>query len=330
VSYLYNLISFRGSNSAGPDTEYRVRGGTQAIPLRIAEQIKSNDDDSTILFQSPVDKIERIIPNDENDSMYYHVTTRDGRTYMSKTILVTGSPATLHNIQFLPNTNNVDDDDDDDDENSSSLLPKIQQDLLSPQNSPMGQCHKFLAIFHRGPWWRKYGLQGDILASGGLPPELSVPVPSWKNDTNQAKEWLPLFSYCFDVSPYSQTYGVLGCFVEGLAYDKFHTMTLEEQKDAMTDFLRLSFDELVDGASDTSNSPIWMPDDFVAGDWGPDTNFIGGAYTRYVRWHGRPCMVEKVHLFSFCLYTVRMPLLSLCVIYMVSYSYAIVTFHPGY
>ena len=32
VSYLYNLLSFRGCNSDGADNAYRMRGGTQATP----------------------------------------------------------------------------------------------------------------------------------------------------------------------------------------------------------------------------------------------------------------------------------------------------------
>ena len=43
VSYFYNLISFSGcSNSSGADTEYRIHGGTQAIPIKIANKLIKN------------------------------------------------------------------------------------------------------------------------------------------------------------------------------------------------------------------------------------------------------------------------------------------------
>ena len=57
VSYLYNLISFKGCNSDGPDTQYRIRGGSQAIPIRIAERLLQDDNDSELLLNSPVTSI---------------------------------------------------------------------------------------------------------------------------------------------------------------------------------------------------------------------------------------------------------------------------------
>lgn len=34
-------LSFSGCNSKGPDSQYRLRGGTQALPLRLARRLKS-------------------------------------------------------------------------------------------------------------------------------------------------------------------------------------------------------------------------------------------------------------------------------------------------
>ena len=69
----------------------------------------------------------------------------------------------------------------------------------------------------------------------------------------------------------------------------------------MTDFLRLTFEGLVDSEGEGDGDgdgdgdgegegegegyrpvPIWEPDFFVTGDWGPDSSpYIGGAYTSY-------------------------------------------------
>ncbi|KAG7338695.1 flavin containing amine oxidoreductase [Nitzschia inconspicua] len=293
VSYLYNLISWSGANSKGPDMEFRVRGGTQAIPLTIAKNLKedSGRHEVKLNLDSPVKSVQRnssSIGGAESDS-FFLVTTNTGEIYRSKTLLVTGSPAALREIQFGTG--------------ESSLLPRIQTALLSPESSPMGRCLKFCAIYHRGPWWRKFNLQGDIISSG-LPKELSVEVNS--TDGCEA-DFVPLFSYCFDVSPYSRKFGVLCCFVEGVAYDDFQRFTIDERKSKMTDFVKLSFEKfLKETASyhdDSLQRSLWVPDDFACFEWGAKTSFIGGAYTSYFpprvltrldHWQGYQ-QVEKSH-----------------------------------
>jgi hypothetical protein len=162
----------------------------------------------------------------------------------------------------------------------------------------MGCCVKFMAIFKRnGPWWRNhlrnYNLEGNILSCGGLPPSMSVPIysPTQQYRRNDGGEdgpiddgriidTVPLFPYCFDLSPVSSIlvspssstftttttisssindddhdkeatpYGVLCCFIEGMAYHHFNTFTEEEQKDLLIEYLRLSFESVfkdVDG-----------------------------------------------------------------------------------
>merc|ERR1712107_848275 len=54
VGFLYNAMSFKGCNSAGPDDQYRVRGGTQAIPLAIAAFLG----EKRLSLRSPVRSIE--------------------------------------------------------------------------------------------------------------------------------------------------------------------------------------------------------------------------------------------------------------------------------
>jgi monoamine oxidase len=268
VSYLYNLISWKGSNSKGPDMEFRVRGGTQAIALAIAKKLagEGHSHQVKIKLESPVKSIQRvsIFDDDVHSDPLLLVTTMTGEQFRSKTVLVTGSPASLRNIQFGSDT--------------SALLPKVQRDLLSPESSPMGRCMKFCAIYNRGPWWRDFGLQGDILSSG-LPEELSVEIDS---SGREGKDSLPIFSYCYDISTYSRKYGVLCCFVEGAAYDKFQRMNMEGRRKITGEFLRLSFEKFINGTDTTEpNRPLWEPDDFACFEWGPQTTYIGGAYTSY-------------------------------------------------
>lgn len=91
----------------------------------------------------------------------------------------------------------------------------------------MGTLRTFMAIYKRGPWWREYGYNGDILASG-LPNELSVSI---------GEDQVPIFGQCFDTSPYSQEFGVLTCFVEGRQNLYFSSLTEEQQQDLMQQFL---------------------------------------------------------------------------------------------
>ena len=329
VSYFYNLISWGGNNSGpGPDTQFRVRGGTQAIPLSIATKLQkatmassekhvhegkeSVISDSSrpyhcrILLGSPVTKIHR-----ENETV--EVTTKSGRTFRSRTggLILTGSPSSIQQHIRL--------------ESTTTTTTTLQTDLLfssegqpttilenaptpkpidPPQNKmPMGCCIKFMAVYSkRGPWWRRkdYNLQGDIL-SCYLPKNLSVPIGQ---SSHGVTEYVPLFPYCFDVSPFSQDCGVLCCFLEGdVVYNYFRSLTKENQETLLQEFLRLSFEDIVDKkrhvkmnqtptqqcrefsrdeSQPTDSQPLWQPDYFVYHDWGIDAEpYVGGAYTSY-------------------------------------------------
>jgi hypothetical protein len=361
--YIYMILSHTHTNSlslcisisrllsGGPDTEYRVRGGTQAIPLKIAEKLKSHSyslqkqqqsektkkssllwGDTRVMLNNPVRRIERVLPTPQQQQQHqdstcsndqktktktiFKISTGDGTTtsvgqvFYCHTLLITGSPTAIHNsIDFVnkkgyDDNDDENDDDDDDDDDEGIVLPTIQKELISPSKMKMGKCIKFMAIYKKnGPWWRKYNLQGDILSCGGLPKTMMVGVSSGNDGNNDAnaktktnsyddngdeEEYVPLFPYCFDVSPKSQKYGVLCCFIEGIPYEYFHnTLSSDQQKNIMTEFLKLSFQDFIsndgnDGGD--SQQPLWVPDDFISADWGPTSNeYVSGAYTGYFK-----------------------------------------------
>lgn len=144
VSFLYNLLSFKGCNSAGPDSQFRVRGGSQAIPLGIAKLMKSS-----VLLNTTVHSVQATTAG-------VCVRAEDGREFRASAAIVTGPPPTVLGLNFDP------------------PLAGPQAQLL--QRMPMGTSLKFAAVYKQGPWWRSAGLQGDILATS-LPPELSMPEP---------------------------------------------------------------------------------------------------------------------------------------------------------
>jgi monoamine oxidase len=233
---LYNLLSFKGCNSAGPDSEFRVRGGTQALPLAIAAKLGP----SRLTLGDPVKSV-RVIKENE-----VHVQTRSGRLFVAKTVILTGSPPAMLGISFDP------------------PLPTVHAQLL--QRMPMGTSRKFIAVYKRGPWWRSFGLTGDILAST-LPEDLSIPVGS---------DMVPIFGQCFDTSPFSQRYGVLTCFVEGRQNLYFSRLDEEQQRDIFRKFLWVTFKDVLNEPDAT----LWEPDWFVSHDWAAD-NYVRGAYTAY-------------------------------------------------
>lgn len=258
VSFLYNLLSFKGCNSSGPDSEYRVRGGTQAIPLAIADKLGSDrltlgDAVTEVCVQSA----EEFSSCDCDHPI--KVTTKSGRVFTAKAVILTGSPPAILGIHFDP------------------PLPAVQAQLL--QRMPMGTSRKFIAIYKNGPWWRDYGYTGDVLALG-LPGELSISIGT--NASTGQEERVPIFGQCFDTSPYSQKYGVLTCFVEGRQNLYFSNLDEEKQQDLMLQFLKLSLGDLLDDstAADNDNKPQWEPDSLVTYNWADDP-YARGAYTAY-------------------------------------------------
>merc|ERR1719193_581528 len=113
----------------------------------------------------------------------------------------------------------------------------------------------------QGPWWRRAGLQGDILATS-LPPRLSLPAP---------ERGSPMFVQCMDHSPFSQRLGVIVCFLEGRQNLHFASLSDAEKRSAMLDFLRLSFND--------SRAETFQPT-FVDHNWA-DQPYARGAYTSF-------------------------------------------------
>ena len=93
VSFLYNMISFKGCNSTGADSEYRVRGGTQAVPLAIAKRLGPK--------RLTLGDAVRSIQVDKEDRQVI-VTTKSGKRFICKALIVTGSPPAILSIDFDP------------------------------------------------------------------------------------------------------------------------------------------------------------------------------------------------------------------------------------
>ncbi|OLQ13627.1 putative flavin-containing monoamine oxidase A [Symbiodinium microadriaticum] len=144
VSFLYNLLSFKGCNSKGADSQYRVRGGTQAIPLQIAAKLGNS-----VLLGHEV----RSIKADGGD---VEIQVHGGKSFRARAAILTGPPPAILGISFSPPLGGVD----------AQWL----------QRMPMGTSLKLAAIYKEGPWWRELGLQGEILSTL-LPPKLSLPAP---------------------------------------------------------------------------------------------------------------------------------------------------------
>lgn len=246
VSFLYNMLSFKGCNSSGADSEFRVRGGTQAVPLAIAKKLGDN----RMTMGDPVQSV-RVLDSSSSSQQRVKSMTKSGKVFSCKALILTGSPPAILGIDFEP------------------PLPVVQTQLL--KQMPMGTCRKFIAVYKRGPWWRQFGYTGDVLASG-LPRELSI-----KSETE--KDYVPIFGQCFDTSPYSQEFGVLTCFVEGRQNENFSNLSEEEQRDLMRRFLQLTFADLLDH-DNAKQDELWKPDYYVTHNWADDP-YTCGAYTAY-------------------------------------------------
>lgn len=145
VGFLYNLFSWNGCNSDGPDNKYRVRGGMQAVPIAMAARLGKN-----ISLEAAVEVI-----NASSQNIQIH--TRNGLQLSSAAVVVTGPPSTFLGIDFSP------------------PLTGVHAQLM--QRMPMGTSMKFAAVYKQGPWWRQLGLDGSILATA-LPKNLSLPGTS--------------------------------------------------------------------------------------------------------------------------------------------------------
>lgn len=201
IGLLYNSMSFHGCNSAGPGSQYRVRGGTQALPLAIAKSLGA----SRVSLRSQVRSVTSL-------AGAVKLVTQTGHAFEAKAAIITGPPPALLGIDFSP------------------PLSGANAQLL--QRMPMGASTKFAVVYPDGPWWRELGMQGDIIATA-LPDELSIPG-------NTAEARRPLFVNCVDHSPFSREFGVICCFIEGRQNLYFETLPTERQEELFLKFLESS------------------------------------------------------------------------------------------
>eukprot|EP00931_Biecheleriopsis_adriatica_P104865 TRINITY_DN79482_c0_g1_i1.p1 TRINITY_DN79482_c0_g1~~TRINITY_DN79482_c0_g1_i1.p1 ORF type:complete len:592 (+),score=59.40 TRINITY_DN79482_c0_g1_i1:3-1778(+) len=137
VSFLSILKSLKGCWSAGDDDQYRMRGGTQAPLLKVAELLSHE-----LTLSSPVRSV-TAINSSESSSKQFEVVSDRG-TFIARKVIVTGPPPVLAGISFLP------------------PLHATQAQLL--QRMPMGTSLKFFAVYER-PWWRDSNFSGLIMSS---------------------------------------------------------------------------------------------------------------------------------------------------------------------
>lgn len=140
----YELMSLGGCYSSGPDNQFRVRGGTQAIPLAVAKRLGDR-----VALGAAVREVKA-------STAGVSMRTLDGREFAAAAAIITGAPPMVLGIDFDPPLNGAD----------AQLL----------QRMPMGASLKFAAVYSQGPWWRELGMQGDILSTV-LPEDLSLPSP---------------------------------------------------------------------------------------------------------------------------------------------------------
>ncbi len=140
ISLLHALAytSAAGSFSAlidvkGGAQEERIVEGSQAVPLRLAEQLKSQ-----LLLESPVSRIDH-----HGGGVCVHA---GGRELKARAVIVTIPPPLTGQIDWHP------------------LLPVNRDQLV--QRMPHGAAIKCLAVYQR-PFWRDDGLSGQAIDPAG-------------------------------------------------------------------------------------------------------------------------------------------------------------------
>ncbi|CAK9037779.1 unnamed protein product [Durusdinium trenchii] len=145
VSFLYNLLSFKGCNSRGPDSQFRVRGGTQALPLRLQRRLGAV-------------KLRHEVTGVRSAQDGVMLSIRGRKPLRARAAILTGPPPAILKMEFDP--------------------PLKGLDAQWLQRMPMGTSLKLAAVYEQGPWWRHLGLQGDILSLA--PGNWSLPAPDEK------------------------------------------------------------------------------------------------------------------------------------------------------
>ncbi|WFD32416.1 monoamine oxidase [Malassezia sp. CBS 17886] len=113
----------------------RIKGGTGLLATRLAKKLGKH----SIKLESPVASIAR---GDQKNSTYT-VTTKSGKEYRGRHIIVAMSPPMAEKIEFQPE------------------LPASRRAVQ--QKMKMGSIGKGIAVF-KTPFWRKKGLSGQVLS----------------------------------------------------------------------------------------------------------------------------------------------------------------------
>ena len=235
----------KGCWSSGDDDQYRLRGGTQAVPLRIAEMLKAN-----LTLSSPVISISATTPAASGDEAARgkgdegavgevgeegrkeghgpYIVTSGKVTVRAKNVVITGSPSALLSMAFDP--------------------PMSASDAQLLQRMPMGTSLKFFAIYEEGAWWKE-----------GANPKTGTIVATKTPPAQKSFQDLPPLS-CQDHSPYrtiekknsppltsssssSSSPGVLMCWLEGR--NNLETLRLDEdvRRAQILEYLAYSLDD---------------------------------------------------------------------------------------
>lgn len=123
----------RSSSTAGGAQDSRIVGGSQLIPLRLADQLGAQ-----VVLSAPVRRVEQA-----SDHVLVH---SDRGTVRARRAVMAAPPAMLLDIDWYP------------------LLPQRRQQLL--QRMPMGALMKCDAVY-KTPFWRAKGLSGMGLNDSG-------------------------------------------------------------------------------------------------------------------------------------------------------------------
>eukprot|EP00937_MAST-01D_sp_MAST-1D-sp2_P002520 g2520.t1 len=285
VSLLSILKSLKGCWSAGAEDQYRMRGGTQAVPLSLAAAMRGagraaggaagerapatatgSGEKANLTTSCPVRAIDVEGGAAAGTLAEALVVRGDCGSVRARFAVLTGPPPMVSAISVTP----------------PRALGSAPAQLL--QRMPMGASLKYFVAYAR-PWWREAGLSGAV-------------TTSWFGDGSGSNHTTPRdwgdfhFDQCMDHSPYSGLPGEAGagagagagegggnvtrhyalmCWVEGETNLNFLRASEAEQRARVLGFLRRAFNDTRAEALATR---------VVAHNWG-DAPFARGAYTGY-------------------------------------------------
>ena len=236
VSFLHILFYIRAAgglhNLVVGEQQYRVVGGTQAPPLRMAAELAR---DGVIHYSSPVTLIE----HGGSGSSTVYVTPRGAPSpslaVRAKYVILTGPPPMMRYIEFDP------------------TLPYAKHQLF--ERLPLGNSVKAQLVYPDGPFWRKQGWSGTVMAS----------QPALYDGAKN-----PLLSNCMDNTPHAGTPGVMLCFLEGETSIIMMEWTHEERQRYIAEWIGRFF-----GPKEALNFSLLLDFNWAA------QPYEGGAYSSY-------------------------------------------------